>query len=260
MKHQIKTLSFDSQAFLFRDDGWISATDVAAKFGKSPSDWLRQRETVEYIGAMARHLGQANSDFLEQLSKIKEIGGASAASQAKILRLVKQTKLVSTKTGSAENGGGTWLHPKLAVTFARWLDADFAVWCDLQIDGLIRTFADWSKVRLATANGTAMMGLVLKNVRASKGKDTSQRHYTNEAKLVNIAFNGSSAPVDRDLLSDDEMQFMADIIQFNIALIAQGLEYEQRKPLLLDFADMKRPQPPAVEFDDDEVIDTRLAA
>lgn len=29
--------------------------------------------------------------------------------------------------------GGTLLHPKLAVFFARWLDVRFAVWCDLMI-------------------------------------------------------------------------------------------------------------------------------
>lgn len=34
-------------------------------------------------------------------------------------------------------GGGTWLHPKLAIRFAQWLDADFAVWCDEQIEHLL---------------------------------------------------------------------------------------------------------------------------
>jgi hypothetical protein len=29
-------------------------------------------------------------------------------------------------------------HPKLAVVFARWLDVQFSVWCDLQIDKLLR--------------------------------------------------------------------------------------------------------------------------
>lgn len=33
---------------------------------------------------------------------------------------------------------GTWLHPKMAVAFARWLSDDFGVWCDLQIDAIIR--------------------------------------------------------------------------------------------------------------------------
>ncbi|WP_327190602.1 KilA-N domain-containing protein [Pseudomonas libanensis] len=35
-------------------------------------------------------------------------------------------------------GGGTWLHPKLAVAFARWISPDFSVWCDLHIDALLR--------------------------------------------------------------------------------------------------------------------------
>jgi hypothetical protein len=35
-------------------------------------------------------------------------------------------------------GGGTWMHPKLAVRFAQWLDVDFAVWCDEQIDHILR--------------------------------------------------------------------------------------------------------------------------
>ncbi|MHB0774292.1 hypothetical protein [Halomonas sp. WWR20] len=32
---------------------------------------------------------------------------------------------------------GTRLHSKLAVAFARWLDDDFAIWCDLHIDAFI---------------------------------------------------------------------------------------------------------------------------
>ncbi|MEF6041736.1 KilA-N domain-containing protein, partial [Escherichia coli] len=35
-------------------------------------------------------------------------------------------------------GGGTWLHPKLAVRFARWLSVDFEIWCDEQIDAIIQ--------------------------------------------------------------------------------------------------------------------------
>lgn len=41
----------------------------------------------------------------------------------------------------AKRGGnhiGTWTHPKLAVFFARWLNAKFAVWRDMQIDDILR--------------------------------------------------------------------------------------------------------------------------
>ena len=46
-------------------------------------------------------------------------------------------QLVIIKGGSVQNGGGTWLHPKLAIHFARWLDPKFAVWCDEQIEHII---------------------------------------------------------------------------------------------------------------------------
>ncbi|OAM32416.1 hypothetical protein A7P96_02000 [Eikenella sp. NML03-A-027] len=39
------------------------------------------------------------------------------------------------KRGGIEQG--TWLHPKLAVHFARWLDPKFAVWCDEQIEQIL---------------------------------------------------------------------------------------------------------------------------
>lgn len=44
---------------------------------------------------------------------------------------MKQNQLVTVQYGG--NNPGTWIHPKLVIDFARWLNADFAVWCDEQI-------------------------------------------------------------------------------------------------------------------------------
>jgi hypothetical protein len=90
----------------FNSDGWINATDVAKRFGKKPAEWLRLPDTAKYMDALTRHLNVGESHLL-----------------------------ISTTKGRS---GGTWLHPKLAVSFARWLDVDFAVWCDLHIDALLR--------------------------------------------------------------------------------------------------------------------------
>ncbi|WP_289814208.1 KilA-N domain-containing protein [Escherichia coli] len=49
-----------------------------------------------------------------------------------------QSRYVKTSKARKDRGGGTWLHPKLSVAFARWCDARFAVWCDLHIDSLLR--------------------------------------------------------------------------------------------------------------------------
>lgn len=87
-------------------NGWINATDVAKRFEKNPYEWLRLPDTITYLDALARHLNTG-----------------------------KSRNLIRTSRG---RNGGTWLHPKLAVHFSRWLDADFAVWCDMHIDAILR--------------------------------------------------------------------------------------------------------------------------
>ncbi|WP_136474557.1 KilA-N domain-containing protein [Pseudomonas sp. DG56-2] len=102
---------YQGEAVRFNSEGWINATDVAKKFGKRPNDWLSLPSTVEYVKALNRHLfgdtGKSGND-----------------------------KMVISRRGGRDQG--TWLHPKLAVAFARWLDVDFSVWCDLHIDALLR--------------------------------------------------------------------------------------------------------------------------
>lgn len=97
---------YQGQFVRFTGEGWINATDVAKRFGKRPADWLKQDETRQYLSALAEAL---NCD---------------------------PGSLLKTKRGRFD--GGTWLHPKLGVRFAQWLDVRFAVWCDLHIDAVLR--------------------------------------------------------------------------------------------------------------------------
>lgn len=87
----------------FTTDAFFNATAAAKPFGKSPKDWLKTEETKEYIFAIRRKI------------------------------LVEENQLVKVANGAPGTGGGTWLHPKLGVYFARWLSADFAVWADEEI-------------------------------------------------------------------------------------------------------------------------------
>lgn len=97
---------YQGQAVRFNSNGWINATDSAAQFGKRVDHWLANAETKQYIEALAAALNTRDSG-----------------------------DLIQSRRG---RGGGTWLHPKLAVAFARWLDVKFAVWADLHIDALLR--------------------------------------------------------------------------------------------------------------------------
>ncbi|MDO5653626.1 MAG: P63C domain-containing protein [Brachymonas sp.] len=127
---------FNGHSISFTSEAWFNATQAAAKWGKEPTQWLRQRETAEYIDALARHMGYCG--FLPELNKIKDLDGSSATSRRQILALVKKVGLVKTRAGAPETGGGTWMHPKLGMPFARWLDLHFAIWCDEQIDNIVR--------------------------------------------------------------------------------------------------------------------------
>jgi hypothetical protein len=130
---------YKGQSVQFDLEGWVHATEIAKAFGKEPNGWLVSVDTMSYMVALAQGLGlEVKYPNLQEFKEIKELDSSKASTKARVLRLSKAVGLVRTKAGSPEFGGGTWLHPKLAVVFARWLDIDFAVWCDLHIDALLR--------------------------------------------------------------------------------------------------------------------------
>lgn len=203
-------LEYKGHPITYQDDGWFNATEAAAKFDKRPYDWLRLPDTDNYISALCRQLRS------EKISLLKVIRGGRNRSD------------------------GTWLHPKLAVPFARWLDDDFAVWCDLQIDALMRGSNDWTRQRHATAASYKVMTLALTEARQQAGKACATHHYTNEARLVNWALAGKFTGLDRDAMPIGDLDLLAHLEIRNTLMIAQGVVYDQRKSKLLEQAKVWR--------------------
>lgn len=112
---QIQILSFDNSPVAFNEEGYLNATDIANAFGKVPKDYLKSERTQDYINALVEFMNSNGT-------KIP----------------FKENQIVIKRQGSPSNGGGTWLHPKLAVDFARWLNPRFAVWCDCQIEKILK--------------------------------------------------------------------------------------------------------------------------
>lgn len=113
MSNQISTIqsfSFNDIQVSFSQDAFLNATEIAKQFGKRVQNYLKSEQTQEYITALAEALF-----------------GAS-----------KQNQLVIIKKGGKAQEQGTWLHPKLAIDFARWLNPKFAVWCDIQIEKILK--------------------------------------------------------------------------------------------------------------------------
>jgi len=234
MANAIITRTYQDHAIGYNSEGWFNATQAASKFGKEPTSWIRQSDTAEYISALAD--AKSNSGFLTEFNKIKDLDGQSSKARTMLLALVKKTGLVKTKAGAPENGGGTWLHPKLAVPFARWLDVHFAVWCDAQIDGILRGTDDKKKARHISAVSYKSMSAMLHDVRLIENKDTQSHHYANEAKLVNWAYCGEFKSLDRDIMSFTELDLIAFLEIRNMILIGRGVTYDQRKPMLKQYA------------------------
>ena len=215
MTAQILTLTYDnSLTASFTADGWFNATAAAERFGKRVDHWLANAETKEYIALLCEENTRKVGDFIR------------------------------VKRGRT---GGTWLHPELAVVFARWLDLRFAIWCDRQIRALISgdgSAYDWRKARSAAASSFKVMNDILKLSRENSGKSTSPYHYANEARLVNWALLGEFKGVDREALASAELTLLAELEERNAVLLARGMEYANRKRELNQFATAWRNEHP----------------
>lgn len=198
------TSQYDGQELSFNEQGWFNATQAASKFNKSVHEWVRLPDTQKYLDALIRKYGKI--------------------------------PYLKTKRG---NNGGTWLHPKLAVRFAQWLDIDFALWCDEQIDHLLRgshPIFDKRRLRHQAAATYKAVSAVLQLSRQQQGKETKPHHYMNEARLINWAMTGQFTGLDRDTLSYDELDLLAELEAQDLILIGSQCNYEQRKTALNLFA------------------------
>ncbi|EMU5196040.1 KilA-N domain-containing protein [Neisseria gonorrhoeae] len=112
----IQTFSFNRFSVSFQENGYLNATAIAEQYDKRVGNYLRNERTQEYITALN-----------ERLFNPETRNRATAENQLVIIK----------KGGNDKKSQGTWLHPKLAVDFARWLNPKFAVWCDEQIETLL---------------------------------------------------------------------------------------------------------------------------
>lgn len=201
MTAKIIPFDYEGQAVRFNSDGWINATEAAARFGKLPHEWMRLPETVAYLEAMAKY--------------------------GKIPQLVRSRR---------GRNGGTWLHPKLAVAFARWLSVDFAVWCDEHIDALLRgEQGNWQQARLQSAVGYRGLCDALAVACEERGTSPQRHHFINEARLINQVITGQFAGRDRDQLSAEELLLVSLIEIRDVLLIGQGKDFDTRKKSLLRY-------------------------
>ncbi|RFC36931.1 MAG: KilA-N domain-containing protein [Candidatus Nitrotoga sp. LAW] len=201
---------FDGVPLTFTEDGWFNATEVADKYKRRVADWLENIETQDYLSAL--------------------------------LEILKVPKVALLKTRRGRYGG-TWMHPRLAVAFARWLDVRFGVWCDDQIFQILsgqHIHYDWKKSRHETSASFKVLGQVLQLTRQRSGKTCAPHHFSNEALMINWALTGKFVKIDRNGLSADDLDLLAKLENMDTVLIGCGTSYEDRKEKLEQFANEHR--------------------
>lgn len=206
-------VDYQGLAVAFTEEAWFNATAVAEKFGKRVNDFLVLPTTKEYMTAL-------------DLEAIQNTGKSGIWFKAK-----------------RGKNGGTWLHPDLAVQFARWLDVRFSIWCDRQIRQILsgtHPHYDWKKLRHEVASSYKVLSQILLMTRQRLGKTVAPHHFSNEARLINWALTGEFAKIDRNSLSPGDLDLLAKLENLDSVLIGCGMSYEDRKCELEKFAGEQR--------------------
>ena len=112
MSHLIR--HWNGYAIQQRGNGFINATAMCVANDKLIADWFRKQDTIELLVALAEDLELPVNHGISHDSSISRISAA-------------YPDLVVSRRGSPTNGGGTWIHPDLAVPLAQWCNPRFAI-------------------------------------------------------------------------------------------------------------------------------------
>lgn len=107
-----------------REDRYVSATDMAKATGKRLQKFLEYSETQEYLQVLSKRCNiPINKDDKNTFTRYNKSTGDSI------------NYIIETSKGRS---GGTYFHPKLALRFAQWCSAEFAVEVDFWLDDLLQ--------------------------------------------------------------------------------------------------------------------------
>ena len=91
---------FKGQDVSFSRTGWFNATQCAARYGKTPKQWLSTPGVDGYLATLMSRKGLRRRDIIA--------------------------------TTKQQNGGGLWMSPLLAPIYGLWLDVDLADWLEVR--------------------------------------------------------------------------------------------------------------------------------
>jgi len=227
-----------------KDGDFISLTDMLrAKDGDFfISDWLRNRNTVEFLGIWESVF---NPDFnYGEFATIKSQAGLNSY-KISVKEWVAKTNAIGLKA-TAGRYGGTFAHPDIAFEFGMWISPEFKIYLVKEFRRLKDEESDrlklgWNLQRtLAKINYRIHTDAIKETlIPPTVTKAQSKLVYASEADLLNVALFGQTAKQWRDAhpsaegnLRDhaplEQLVVLTNLESLNAVLIRQGQAAPER--------------------------------
>ncbi len=199
-KKNKKITVFDNIITITSDD-YISLTDMLkSKDGEFfISDWLRNRNTLEYLGIWEKIY---NPDFnYGEFATIKSQAGLNSY-KISVKEWVSKTNAIGL-TAKAGRYGGTYAHKDIAFEFGMWISAEFKIYLVAEFQRLKEAETkelEWDiKRQLTKINYRIHTDAIKENLIPEylTAKQISYV-YANEADVLNMALFGKTAKQWRD--------------------------------------------------------------
>ena len=238
------------------DDDYISLTDMLkAKDGDFfISDWLRNRNTIEFLGVWEQMNNQGFN--YGEFAIIKSQTGLNSY-KISVKEWSEKTKAVGlvAKTGRY---GGTYAHKDIAFEFASWISPTFKLYLIKEFQRLKEIESnehnlDWNVKRLISKTNYKLQTEAVKNYIIPKSALPTKMQgmeYANEAEILNMAVFGYTskewkeqnpkAVLDnvniRDIASINELAVLSTLEAMNSNMIKQGVDRQKRLNVLREMA------------------------
>ena len=227
-----------------KNDDYISLTDMLkAKDGDFLiGDWLRNRNTVEFLGIWER---VHNPDFnYGEFAIIKSQAGLNSY-RISVKDWVAKTNAIGL-LASAGRYGGTYAHKDIAFEFGMWISAEFKIYLIKEFQRLKdeendRLKLGWNLQRTLSKINYRIHTDAIRETLIPPAITKSQASlvYANEADLLNVALFGQTAKQWRDANPDaegnirdqaplEQLVVLTNLESLNAVLIRQGLTQADR--------------------------------
>ena len=220
----------------------ISLTDMLkAKDGDFfISDWLRNRNTLEYLGIWERIHNPAFN--YGEFDTIKSQAGLNSY-RISVKEWVQKTKAIGLDA-KAGRYGGTYAHRDIAFEFGMWISAEFKIYLVKEFQRLKEQelgLLDWNVKRSLTKINYRIHTDAVKENLIPTNLEPHQisRVYANEADVLNIALFGKTAKQWRDENPDKkgnirdysnviQLVCLANLENLNAVFISEGMKQSER--------------------------------